>query len=54
MQTHFFHLGCKSRKWLPGVSRHNRPSLLCKVTMGVKVEPAIFGLGAHAGKPSLG
>lgn len=32
----------------------HRPSLLCKVTMGVKVEPAIFGLGTHAGKPSLG
>lgn len=52
MQTHFFHLGYKSWKWLPGVSRHNRPCLLCKVTTRVKVKPAIFGLGAHAPEAS--
>lgn len=52
MQTHFFHLGYKSWKWLPGVSRHDRPCLLCKVTTRVKVEPAIFGLGAHAPEAS--
>lgn len=52
MQTHFFHLGYKSGKWLPGVSRHNGPCLLCKVISRVKVEPAIFGLGAHAPEAS--
>lgn len=36
------------------MSRHNRPSLLCKVTAGVKVEQAIFGLGARAGEASPG
>ena len=53
MQTHFFHLGYKSWKWLPGVRRHNRPCLLYKVTTRVKVKPAIFGLGAHAPGASL-